>query len=104
MYLIILYTFSGSTPGSGLSPGDLQLVEDEAEILLADVPVIIDVAQSAKRLQWAASTWAGQGYHYYRTTCTSLDSIRLFVSQWLFLVRLCIFVTHLTHVRKKSVD
>ncbi|WAR26776.1 GHRA-like protein [Mya arenaria] len=35
------------------------MIEDSADILLADVPVIIDVANTANKLKWAASTWAG---------------------------------------------
>ena len=44
---------------AGLSPKDKTYIEDTAEVLLADSPVILDVIHSAKKLKWAASTWAG---------------------------------------------
>ncbi|KAL4228304.1 hypothetical protein ACF0H5_013735 [Mactra antiquata] len=47
-----------STDGK-MSEVNKQQIENDAEILFADVPVIIDVAYSAKKLKWAASTWAG---------------------------------------------
>ncbi|KAL3852442.1 hypothetical protein ACJMK2_016079 [Sinanodonta woodiana] len=36
-----------------------QKLEENAEILLADVPVIADIMYTNKRLTWAQSTWAG---------------------------------------------
>ncbi|XP_052778787.1 glyoxylate/hydroxypyruvate reductase A-like [Mya arenaria] len=48
-----------ASTGSGISVEDKAMIEDSADILLADVPVIIDVANTANKLKWAASTWAG---------------------------------------------
>ncbi|XP_060574689.1 glyoxylate/hydroxypyruvate reductase A-like [Ruditapes philippinarum] len=42
-----------------LTASDKSNIEENAEILLADTPVIIDLAGKAKKLKWAASTWAG---------------------------------------------
>lgn len=41
------------------SDKDKTTLNTRAEVLLADVPVILDVFYTAKKLKWAQSTWAG---------------------------------------------
>lgn len=41
------------------SDKDKTTINTRAEVLLADVPVILDVFYTAKKLKWAQSTWAG---------------------------------------------
>lgn len=42
-----------------LSESDRNNINENAEILVADSPVLIDVLYTAKKLKWAACTWAG---------------------------------------------
>ena len=43
-----------------LAPEDQTNIEENAEVILADGSIIRDVAYSAKKLKWAACTWAGK--------------------------------------------
>ena len=42
-----------------ISTIDRDDIKDNAEILFADTPVIIDIASESDKLKWAQSTWAG---------------------------------------------
>lgn len=56
----VLLNYSYRWLSGGVQAETKKAIEDNAEILLADVPVILQVAYSAKKLCWAASTWAGK--------------------------------------------
>ena len=60
---------------AGLSSLDKTHIEQTAEVLVADAPIIADVAYSAKQLKWAACTWAGDCFNPFHTESTLLPYI-----------------------------